>query len=105
MLESIVGFIQLALAPLSSDLVLIAILSGVLWGALYNHNLKLRKSLVYHKAAAGVSFILFVFTFRALSALLGGAVVANPAGWIGISLLWITYCLSIWVGQTLRERY
>lgn len=106
MIETILGIISQIAKPLSPELLLVAIISGLLFGALYNHKVKVPKRLVYHKFVAGVWFIFSVYIFRVIQALAtAGALttVTNPAGWIGIALLWGLFCLFIWIGQSVRE--
>jgi hypothetical protein len=82
---------------------LAAITAGLFFGGIYNYHLRLPENIAYHKLVAGWGFILCMFIFRTASAILAGTVVSNPAGWIGIGILWATFCLFIWIGRKLAS--
>lgn len=90
-------FVAAILAPLSIGLVFTAILAGVILGVLYNYPLNLDSSLVFHKAVAGWVFIMFIFIYRIVSTLAIGEEPPMIFGWIGIGLLWTTFCGAIYI--------
>lgn len=98
-MEAILQALSAITAPLSSEMVLGAIVAGLFFGAIYNHSLRLPISFSYHSLIYGLGFILFLFLFRLGSALLAGAVIVNPWGWVGIGLLWALFCTFIWIGH------
>lgn len=98
-MEALLTLLHGVLAPLSPEIMLAAITAGLLFGGIYNYHLRLPENLAYHKLVAGWGFILCMFIFRLGSAILAGTTIANPAGWIGIGILWATFCLFIWIGR------
>lgn len=98
-MAALLAFLHGLLAPLSIEIILAAIVAGLFFGGIYNYRLGLPEGMAYHKLVAGWGFILCVFIFRLMSATLTGAVIANPAGWLGIALLWGMFCLFIWLGR------
>lgn len=97
--------LQDILAPLPPDIFLAALVSGLIFGALYNAKLNLPRVTIWHYARVGINFIILLFVFRSLYVLLIGAVVSNPFGWIGIGILWLMYCLFIFIGQVTAEKF
>jgi len=98
------AIIQGILAPLPPDIFLAALVSGIIFGALYNAKLELPKVTVWHYARVGINFIILLFIFRSLYVFVIGATL-NPLGWVGIGILWILYCLFILLGQVLAEKF
>jgi hypothetical protein len=104
-ISAIVHFLQSVAAPLSYELMFGAIVAGLVIGAFYNRRANIPRRFVYHKAVTGVSFILFLYSFRAMTVFFTGGVVANPAGWLGIAVLWIIFCFFIWLGQAASDSH
>lgn len=103
-MENLLLFLQSVFAPLSYALILAAIVAGISFGAIHYYRYKLSEWVIYHTLLGGINFIAFVFIFRLLDGILAGAAVTNPAGWIGIGLLWALFCFCIWVGYLIRQR-
>lgn len=101
----ITSFLQGILVPLPPDIFLAAIVSGLILGALYNAKLNLPRVTVLHYVRVGLNFIILLFLFRTLYAAMFGAAAINPLGWIGVGLLWMTYCLFIFIGQVCAEKF
>lgn len=98
-METLVAILAGILAPLSVGLLLTCIVAGLFFGIFYNYRLQLGEQIIFHKLVAGLGFIGFVFFYRLMTAVLTASVVPNPAGWIGIGLIWATFCLFIYVGS------
>lgn len=103
MLELIIAAIQAVLSPLSSSIVLAAVFSGLFFGAIYNHNRHLKEITIFHQYVTGLGFLVTVFLFRAIGAIFGAAASTNPAGWLGIVILWSIFCFCILAGYRLRK--
>lgn len=92
------------LQPLSVGLVATAIISGLLLGGFYNYSFDLPDSMVVHTLAAGLGFLVSIFSYRLMTSIVGGAAVPTIFGWIGIALLWSIFCLSIWGGESIIKK-
>lgn len=103
-MEELIGFIAQVLAPLSIGIVFTAIVAGIFMGVLYRYRFSPNEDVVLDVLVAGWSFLAFIFTFRAVSAAVGGTVAPMFFGWIGIGILWAIYCGSILVGERIAGR-
>lgn len=103
-MELFLVFLAAMLKPLSLEIILAALTSGLFLGAIYNHRLALPESMVYHQLIAGLTFIMCMFLFRLGSSIIGGVLIPNPAGWLGIGILWGIFCLFIVLGRFIAKK-
>lgn len=85
--------IKALLRPLEGGIIFAAIFAGLIFGYGYNRRLRLPARLIFHKWVAAAVFLIFVAAVRWV---ITGTV--QPAGYVGVAILWGIYCIFIYLG-------
>lgn len=98
-IQGVVDFIAAFSRPLDLSIVVAAVISGLILGKFYNQRLNLPPSYAFHKWVAATAFLFMVFLVRLIA-----VGTFQPAGYLGIAVLWGIFCFCAFLGQKIYIR-